>query len=104
MTFPAFFSATGLMVPMMNESVSPAGFPTTRWSQVAHAVNPAAPEARAALAELCEAYWYPIDAFIRRKGNGPEQALDLTQGISPACSTVGLSQRPTRRAAASARS
>jgi hypothetical protein len=64
----------------MNESVSPAGFPTTRWSQVAHAVDPAAPEARAALAELCRAYWYPIYAFIRRKGNDPEQALDLTQG------------------------
>jgi DNA-directed RNA polymerase specialized sigma24 family protein len=64
----------------MNESAPPAGFPTTRWSQVAHAVNPAAPEAKAALAELCGAYWYPIYAFIRRKGNGPEQALDLTQG------------------------
>jgi DNA-directed RNA polymerase specialized sigma24 family protein len=68
------------MVPTMNESVSPAGFPTTRWSQVAHAVDPTAPEARAALAELCGAYWYPIYAFIRRKGNDPEQALDLTQG------------------------
>ena len=30
--------------------------------------------------ELCRAYWFPIYAFIRRKGNGPEQALDLTQG------------------------
>jgi DNA-directed RNA polymerase specialized sigma24 family protein len=68
------------MVPTMNESVSPAGFPTTHWSRVAHAVDPAAPEARAALAELCGAYWYPIYAFIRRKGNDPEQALDLTQG------------------------
>jgi DNA-directed RNA polymerase specialized sigma24 family protein len=68
------------MVPTMNESVSPAGFPTTHWSRVAHAVDPAAPEARAALAELCRAYWYPIYAFIRRKGNDPEQALDLTQG------------------------
>jgi hypothetical protein len=65
---------------MMSESVSPAGFPTTRWSRVAHAVNPAAPEAQAALEELCRGYWYPIYAFIRRKGNGPEQALDLTQG------------------------
>jgi DNA-directed RNA polymerase specialized sigma24 family protein len=64
----------------MNDSAQPSGFPTTRWSQVAHAADPAAPEARAALAELCGAYWYPIYAFIRRKGNGPGQALDLTQG------------------------
>ena len=63
----------------MNKSNQPAGFPTTRWSRVAHAVNPAAPEARAALAELCTAYWYPIYAFIRRKGHNPEEALDLTQ-------------------------
>jgi RNA polymerase sigma factor (sigma-70 family) len=63
----------------MNEPVSPAGFPTTRWSRVAHAVDPAAPEARVALAELCGAYWYPIYAFIRRKGHDPDAALDLTQ-------------------------
>jgi DNA-directed RNA polymerase specialized sigma24 family protein len=56
-----------------------AGFPTTNWSRVAHAGDPAAPEARAALAELCAAYWYPIYAFIRRKGHDPDRALDLTQ-------------------------
>ena len=37
------------------------------------------PEARAALAELCRAYWYPLYAFIRRKGHGPDEAADLTQ-------------------------
>jgi DNA-directed RNA polymerase specialized sigma24 family protein len=63
----------------MNEAVSRAGFPTTHWSRVAHAVNPAAPEARAALAELCGTYWYPLYAFIRREGHGPDDALDLTQ-------------------------
>jgi RNA polymerase sigma-70 factor (ECF subfamily) len=63
----------------MNQSAQPAGFPTTHWSRVAHAVNPAAPEARAALAELCGAYWYPIYAYIRRRGHDPDVALDLTQ-------------------------
>jgi RNA polymerase sigma-70 factor (ECF subfamily) len=64
---------------MNDKPVSPAGFPTTRWSWVAHAVNPAAPETRAALAELCGAYWYPIYALIRRRGHDPDEALDLTQ-------------------------
>ena len=32
-----------------------------------------------ALAALCVAYWYPIYALIRRKGNPPDRALDLTQ-------------------------
>jgi RNA polymerase sigma-70 factor (ECF subfamily) len=56
-----------------------AAFPTTRWSRVARAGGPPTPEGRAALAELCRAYWYPIYALIRRKGHGPDAALDLTQ-------------------------
>jgi RNA polymerase sigma-70 factor (ECF subfamily) len=63
----------------MNEPPASAGFPTTRWSRVARAVGPPTPEARAALAELCCAYWYPIYALIRRKGHGADLAVDLTQ-------------------------
>jgi DNA-directed RNA polymerase specialized sigma24 family protein len=57
----------------------PARFPTTHWSRVACAGGPPTPEARAALAELCGAYWYPIYALIRRKGYETDAALDLTQ-------------------------
>jgi RNA polymerase sigma-70 factor (ECF subfamily) len=46
---------------------------------VARAADPAAPGARDALGELCEAYWYPIYGLIRRRGRTPQQALDLTQ-------------------------
>jgi len=56
-------------------------FPSTHWSLIIRAGSPGSPKARAALAELCSVYWYPIYAFIRRKGNGPDQALDLTQGF-----------------------
>jgi RNA polymerase sigma-70 factor (ECF subfamily) len=63
----------------MNDSPAQAGFPTTRWSCVARAGGPPTPEARAALAELCGTYWYPIYALIRRKGHSAEEALDLTQ-------------------------
>jgi DNA-directed RNA polymerase specialized sigma24 family protein len=55
-------------------------FSSTHWSLVKRAGSPGSAQDRAALAELCSAYWYPIYAFIRRKGNGPDQALDLTQG------------------------
>jgi RNA polymerase sigma factor (sigma-70 family) len=54
-------------------------FPTTRWSQIARAVDGDDPDAQAALDDLCKVYWYPIYAFIRRKGHHAEQALDLTQ-------------------------
>ena len=68
----------------MNPDVNPdtsatASFPATRWSLIIKAGAPASPQARAALEELCSAYWYPLYAFIRRKGNPPDRALDLTQ-------------------------
>jgi len=39
------------------------------------------PGSQAALAELCRIYWYPIYAFVRRRGSGAEDAQDLTQGF-----------------------
>jgi RNA polymerase sigma factor (sigma-70 family) len=45
------------------------------------ASDPASPEARAALAELCAAYWYPLYAFVRRRGSDPQTAEDLVQGF-----------------------
>jgi RNA polymerase sigma-70 factor (ECF subfamily) len=58
---------------------STGSFPTTCWSLVLGAGDRAAPQARSALAALCTAYWYPIYAFIRRKGYHPDDAQDLTQ-------------------------
>jgi RNA polymerase sigma factor (sigma-70 family) len=56
-------------------------FPTTHWSQVVAAGNPSAPEARAALAALCAAYWYPLYAFVRRRGHDAHSAEDIVQGF-----------------------
>lgn len=53
-------------------------FETTRWSLVRAAAGDA-PGAREALGALCGLYWYPLYAFIRRRGHGPEDAADLTQ-------------------------
>jgi RNA polymerase sigma-70 factor (ECF subfamily) len=54
-------------------------FPTTHWSRIIAAGDRDGPEAREALAALCHAYWYPLYAYIRRRGHSPEQAEDLTQ-------------------------
>jgi DNA-directed RNA polymerase specialized sigma24 family protein len=37
--------------------------------------------AREALSSLCHTYWYPLYAYLRRKGLDPEDARDLTQGF-----------------------
>jgi RNA polymerase sigma-70 factor (ECF subfamily) len=60
---------------------SAARFTTTSWTVVAHARDRDAPEARQALAELCQAYWYPMYAFVRRRGHPAQEAEDLTQGF-----------------------
>jgi DNA-directed RNA polymerase specialized sigma24 family protein len=56
-----------------------AWFATTRWSVIERAGQYSTPEATAALEELCRTYWYPLYAYIRRRGESPEEAQDLTQ-------------------------
>jgi DNA-directed RNA polymerase specialized sigma24 family protein len=63
----------------MADPRSSARFPTTLWSRVVAAARRDAPGDCDALAELCAAYWFPVYAFIRRKGSDPESALDLAQ-------------------------
>ena len=58
-----------------------ARFPTTRWSRVIRAGDPADPGARAALEELCRDYWFPLYAFVRRRGLSPSKAEDIVQGL-----------------------
>ena len=72
--------AERMPIPSPSSDRSPPGhFPTTRWSRVVSAVDPDAPDATEALASLCDAYWYPIYAFVRRQGHSPDSAQDLTQ-------------------------
>ncbi|MSU63673.1 MAG: sigma-70 family RNA polymerase sigma factor [Pedosphaera sp.] len=54
-------------------------FATTRWSVVLRAGDDQSPRHADALAQLCEIYWYPLYAFVRRQGAGPHDAQDLTQ-------------------------
>jgi hypothetical protein len=54
-------------------------FPTTRWTLVVAAGDPHRKEARSALVSLCENYWYPLYAYLRRRDYPADQAQDLTQ-------------------------
>jgi DNA-directed RNA polymerase specialized sigma24 family protein len=58
-----------------------AQFATTHWSVVLAAGDSASPDSREALEKLCRTYWYPLYAFVRRKGCLPEDAKDLTQAF-----------------------
>ena len=54
-------------------------FPETLWSLVVLAGNPAPGRSVQALEKLCSLYWYPVYAYIRRKGHDVDAARDLTQ-------------------------
>jgi predicted DNA-binding ribbon-helix-helix protein len=65
----------------MSKSHFATRFPTTQWSRVARAGDPADAGARDALEGLCRDYWYPLYAFARRRGLDSEDACDLVQGF-----------------------
>ena len=54
-------------------------FVTTHWSVVVTAGGSDTTGARDALAKLCQTYWYPLYAYVRRRNFSPPDAEDLTQ-------------------------
>lgn len=55
------------------------GFATTHWSLVVSAGKPGGEEAREALSNLCQRYWFPLYAYARRRVPNLQEAQDLTQ-------------------------
>src|SRR5437667_9309697 len=60
---------------------SGAWFVTTHWSVILSAGRSDAPQAAEALQRLCQVYWYPLYAYVRRRGYSPHDAQDLAQGF-----------------------
>ena len=60
-------------------SAANARFGATPWTDVTLAQQCASRAGRSALERLCQFYWYPVYAHIRRSGHPPHDAEDLTQ-------------------------
>ena len=58
-----------------------AAFNTTHWSVVLAVSQSDTTRARKALAKLCQTYWYPLYAYVRRRGYSTPDAQDLTQAF-----------------------
>jgi RNA polymerase sigma-70 factor (ECF subfamily) len=67
------------MSTQASSSDTPRIFPNTRWSVVLAATRTPSPESAAALENICQTYWYPLYAYVRRCGQSPHDAQDLTQ-------------------------
>lgn len=63
-----------------NSGGNPA-FATTHWSAVVRAGQDGGADGHAALETLCQSYWYPLYAYIRRLGHSAHDAQDLTQSF-----------------------
>jgi RNA polymerase sigma factor (sigma-70 family) len=71
-----------MSVPETSRGAVPAAarhFVTTRWTMVLTAGASDTTHAQQALEKLCQTYWYPLYAYVRRQGHSPEDAQDLTQ-------------------------
>lgn len=58
---------------------SGGGFATTRWSVVLAAAKQPTPEFHTAIGTLCQTYWYPLYAYVRRRGHSGEESADAVQ-------------------------
>jgi RNA polymerase sigma-70 factor (ECF subfamily) len=56
-------------------------FATTHWTVVLAAGRRHTPQSDHALEELCRSYWFPLYAYVRRRGHEKEEAEDLVQGF-----------------------
>jgi len=56
-------------------------FATTHWTVVLAAGKRSTPQADSALEQLCCSYWFPLYAYVRRRGYSKEDAEDLTQAF-----------------------
>jgi DNA-directed RNA polymerase specialized sigma24 family protein len=68
-------------------------FPITDWNLVVATRRQPTSQARGASAELCSAYWYPIYAYLRRRGHRADEAEDLTQGFFVHVIAQGILER-----------
>jgi RNA polymerase sigma factor (sigma-70 family) len=60
---------------------SDARFATTHWTVVLAAGSPDSSRYREALETLCQTYWFPLYAYLRRTGSSTHEAEDYTQGF-----------------------
>jgi len=56
-------------------------FPVTHWTDIVAARREGSATAAEALNRLCSTYWYPIYAYIRRKGHSEADAKDIAQSF-----------------------
>jgi len=68
-------------IPKYSTPSGTSRFATTHWSVIMAAGDSAAALHEPALSTLCQTYWFPLYAYLRRRGYDSHQAEDYTQGF-----------------------
>jgi len=68
-------------IPKYSTPSSAGRFATTHWSVILAASDSASTQHEPALSSLCQTYWFPLYAYLRRRGYDSHQAEDYTQGF-----------------------
>jgi len=82
--------------PSLFQKSGASVFPPTHWTVVFEAGKSELEGSFAALEELCGKYWYPIYAFVRRRGADQHAAEDLTQAFFERLLAKGTIQKADR--------
>lgn len=64
-----------------SDDCCPRHFATTQWSIVLAAGDVQHHQSREALSKLCQAYWFPLYGYIRRRISDVDEAQELTQAF-----------------------
>jgi len=68
-------------IPKYSTPSDAGRFATTHWSVILAASDSASAQHEPALSTLCQTYWFPLYAYLRRRGYDSHQAEDYTQGF-----------------------
>ena len=69
------------MSPNLPDRDGKVAFQSTRWSLILKVKDQHSNESREALEQLCQTYWYPLYAYVRRRVIDAHEAMDITQGF-----------------------
>ena len=68
-------------IPKYSTPSDDGRFATTHWSLIMAASDSASAQHEPALSTLCQTYWFPLYAYLRRRGYDSHEAEDYTQGF-----------------------
>ncbi len=79
--WPSHILSNPMLTQNDDGAADPSLFTQTRWTLVIQARDGSEVQAKVALNDLCQRYWYPLYVYLRGQGRTPLDAEDMTQAF-----------------------